>query len=404
MHEKYREFGGPDGGDGGKGGNVIARVDESLNTLYYYKTHRNMVAANGGTGRGRKKRGAAAEDLILKVPRGTIICDEATGIQIADLSDVAEAIVAKGGNGGFGNAHFVSSTRQTPRVAELGEPGEEKNITLELKMIADVGLVGLPNVGKSTLLSVISAARPKIANYEFTTIIPNLGVVGEGTFGIERGFIVADIPGLIEGASKGKGLGTDFLRHIERTKVLVHVLDATHDDLKNDYLAIRNELKSYEVDLTDKPEVVIVNKTDVIPAEDLNQKVAKVQSVIKDKVIIISAVAHKNLTELLHEIEHRLEKVKKAESKVAPKKETQKVFTIEDVVGQDLFQVEKKKNHYRVTGNKIERFAVRTDISNPFAIQRLKDILKKMGIERELKRQGAKPGDKIKIKDKFIEF
>lgn len=400
MHEKYREFGGPDGGDGGKGGNVIIMADDNLNTLYFYKTHHKLIGQNGEKGRGRKKHGKNGEDLIINVPRGTVLVEDKTKKIIGDLSDMDEMIIAKGGDGGFGNAHFISSTRQTPRVSELGEPGEERNITLELKMIADVGLIGLPNVGKSTLLSVVSAARPKIANYEFTTLIPNLGVIEEGTYQVETGFIAADIPGLIEGASKGKGLGDEFLRHIERTKVLVHILDAMHDDLKDDYQVIRKELKNYQIDLTDKPEIVVVNKIDAISGEELQKKLDKVQSVVKSKIITISAVAHKNLPNLLHEIEKKVKKEKTKVPKREGKPENYKVFTIEDVIDKNLFTVEKVGKSYLISGKKIERFFIRTDFSNPHGVMRFRDILKKLGVDRDLKRKGAIKGDVIKIGDK----
>jgi GTP-binding protein len=403
LHEKYREFGGPDGGDGGKGGDVIFRVDDSSNTLYYYKTHHKLAAENGEKGKGRKKHGRNGEDLVIGVPRGTILVDEETNEIIGDLSDLDELVAAKGGSGGFGNAHFISSTRQAPRVSELGEPGGEKNIILELKMIADVGLIGLPNVGKSTLLSVVSAAKPKIADYEFTTLIPNLGVVEEGTFGVGSGFIVADIPGLIEGASKGKGLGDEFLRHIERTKVLVHVIDALHDDLRNDYEVIRKELKEYAVDLSDKPEIVIVNKLDAIPPDELQKKLEKVQAVVKSKILTISAVAHKNLPALLHEIEGKVKK-EKAKPQKEEKSDGRKIFTLDDVVDKNVFSVEKKGKKYLVSGAKIERFAIRTDFSNPHAVMRFRDILKKMGIDRDLRRKGASEGDIIKINDREIEL
>lgn len=375
-------------------------ADDNLNTLYFYKTHHKLIGQNGEKGRGRKKHGKNGEDLIINVPRGTVLVDDKTKKIIGDLSDMDEMIIAKGGDGGFGNAHFISSTRQTPRVSELGEPGEERNITLELKMIADMGLIGLPNVGKSTLLSVVSAARPKIANYEFTTLIPNLGVIEEGTYQVETGFIAADIPGLIEGASKGKGLGDEFLRHIERTKVLVHILDAMHDDLKDDYQVIRKELKNYQIDLTDKPEIVVVNKIDAISGEELQKKLDKVQSVVKSKIITISAVAHKNLPNLLHEIEKKVKKEKAKVPKREGKPENYKVFTIEDVIDKNLFTVEKVGKSYLISGKKIERFFIRTDFSNPHGVMRFRDILKKLGVDRDLKRKGAIKGDVIKIGDK----
>lgn len=402
LHEKFREFGGPDGGDGGKGGNVILRVDDNLNTLYYYKTHHKMIAEKGEGGKKRRCHGKNGQDLIVKVPRGTIVVDEKSGETLGDLSGTTEMIIAKGGDGGFGNAHFISSTRQTPKVSELGEPGEEKNVVLELKMIADVGLVGLPNVGKSTLLSVISSAKPKIADYEFTTLVPNLGVVEEGKFGVEKGFIVADIPGLIEGASQGKGLGDEFLRHIERTRVLVHILDGLHEDLLVDYQVIRKELKDYAVDLSDKPEIVVINKIDAVPADVLQKKLQRAQKVVKSEILPISAVAHKNVTELLHDIERKLQKAPKEKIQVVPV--LKKIFTLADVVGQDLFEVAKKGDGYVVQGKKIEKFAIRTDFGNPHSILRLKDIMKKTGIEKELRRQGARLGDNIEISGKTFEF
>lgn len=398
LHEKFREFGGPDGGDGGKGGDIIFKVDDNVNTLYWFKTHHHQKAESGGRGKGRKKHGKNGLDSVLKVPRGTVITDGETGEIIVDLSVVEEKVVAKGGNGGFGNAHFTSSTRQAPRVAELGEPGEEKALNLELKMIADVGLVGLPNVGKSTLLSVVSGARPKIADYEFTTLIPNLGVVEEGRFGLERGFIMADIPGIIEGASEGKGLGDEFLRHIERTRLIVHILDANHSDLAEEYRIIREELRHYKVDLTDRPELVAVNKIDSISEEELSVKVKSLKKVVgKKPLILFSAIAHKNLSELLHQIELILKNTPKEKP---PEAEEFKVFTMEDVELGERFEVEKVEETYVITGTKIEKFAQRTDFSNPHAVLRIRDIFKRMGIDKELRRKGAEAGDPVRILDK----
>jgi GTPase len=405
LHEKYREFGGPDGGDGGKGGSVILVADDSQNTLYYYKTHHKIEAKSGDRGKGRRKHGKNGEDLIIKVPQGTVIINEDTGKLIADLANDSEVVVAKGGDGGYGNAHFTSSTRQSPRISELGEPGEELNVTLEMKMIADVGLVGLPNVGKSTLLSVISAAKPKIANYEFTTLIPNLGVVEEGTFEVGSGFIAADIPGIIEGASEGKGLGIEFLKHIERTRLLVHILDVTHLDLAADYKTIRNELNHYSVNLSERPEIIAVNKIDSVPPEVLAEKLKTLKKVLPKGTLVheISAVAHLNLKPLLHAIELDLAKIPKTVIADDEEPET-KIFTIEDVLQQNHFTVIKKKKSYELTGPKIERFAVRTDFSNPFGVARFRDILKKQGIDKELKRAGAKEGDKIKVNGKEFIF
>lgn len=403
LHEKYREFGGPDGGDGGKGGDVIFEADENLNTLYFFKTHHKLIAKNGENGKAKKQHGKNAPDLVIKVPKGTVVIDEETGEIVGDLSDASKIIVARGGEGGYGNAHFISSTRQAPKVAEMGEPGEEKRLTLELKMIANVGIVGLPNVGKSTLLSVISAARPKIADYEFTTLIPNLGVVEEGKFGLGKGFIVADIPGLIEGASKGKGLGDEFLRHVERTQVLIHLLDATHPNLAQDYLTILNELKYYKVDLSEKPQIVAVNKVEVLPPEVLIKKIRALKKVLlkNHPLVEISAVTHKNLDVLLHLVEASLREQPKGKvvSKVCSK-----VFTIKDVKNKDLFAVERGPGYFIVSGNKIEKFARRTNAEDIHSMVRFRDILKKMGIDKELRRLGATEGDELVVAGKKFKF
>ncbi len=403
MHEKYKEFGGPDGGDGGNGGDVIVKVAENLNTLHFFKSNPHLKAKHGENGKRKKQHGKNGQKLIVNVPKGTVIINNEDNTQIVDMSEMSEFVIAKGGEGGFGNAHFVSSTRQAPEVAELGEPGEELEVIFELKMIADVGLIGLPNVGKSTFLSVVSAARPKIANYEFTTLIPNLGVVEDGTFGSVTGFIVADIPGLIAGASKGRGLGDEFLRHIERTKVLVHFLDATHEDLRDDYKTIRNELKKYEVDLTKKPEIVIINKIDAVTADELSRKLKRVQAVVKSKIIPISAVAHKNLPELIHEIENKLIKENSKQQPVTTRGKT-KIFTIEDVKQDNLFTVKKFKEYYSIKGVKIEKFAIRTDFNNSHAVTRFRDIMEKMGITKELRRHGAELGDTIKVGNRELKL
>ncbi|HUC86835.1 MAG TPA: GTPase ObgE, partial [Candidatus Saccharimonadales bacterium] len=249
RHEKYRPRGGPDGGDGGRGGSVVLRADHNLNTLSAFRRRSRIAAPGGESGGGDRRHGRNGEDVLVAVPEGTqVFVGENLVVDL--VSSGQEAVVARGGRGGFGNAHFTSSVRQAPRAIELGEPGEEKQLTLELKLVADVGLVGLPNAGKSTLLSVISNAKPEIGDYPFTTLTPNLGVVDfEG-----QGFLVADIPGLIEGASQGKGLGDEFLRHIERTAVLLHLIDAYSDDVVRDYTLIHNELKSYSPALLQKPQ------------------------------------------------------------------------------------------------------------------------------------------------------
>ena len=406
LHEKYREFGGPDGGDGGSGANVVFRVDPSWNTLYYYKTNRRLMAENGEEGKMRHKRGKAGEHLIVNVPVGTMIYNAKTNELLADLSEYSsELVIAKGGEGGFGNAHFTSSTRQAPRFAELGIAGEELYLRLELKLIADVGLVGLPNIGKSTFLSVISAARPKIADYPFTTIVPNLGVVeGYNT----KGFVVADIPGLIEGASLGKGLGDEFLRHIERTRVIIHFLDSMSEDIEKDFRAINNELKTFNKNILKKPQILVVSRIDLLNESERNSFKEKAEKTITENKtlfkyckipFLFSAVTHEGVKELVLEVDKVLSKIPKQGAEHTPVK----VFTIADV-DQDGYTFAKEDGGFIIGGKKIERFALKTDFNNPFAVMRFYDILQKMGVLKDIEKQGGRFGDKIKILDKTIEY
>jgi GTPase len=318
--------------------------------------------------------------------------------------------VAYGGEGGYGNAHFASSVRQAPEIAELGEPGEEKELRLELKLIADVGLVGLPNVGKSTLLSVITKAKPKIANYPFTTIVPNLGVVEkmpDGSAPEGFGFVVADIPGLIKGAAEGKGLGDEFLRHIERTRVLVHIVDAVSNDFFGDFSQINEELRIYNSNLIKKPMIVAISRADAVLEEDLKKKIEEFKEYLKDtnvnleikEVYAFSGIAKTGLKDLLFTINETLKKYPKEEKQ---KIEEFKEYTILDrVTGYEIIE---EADGLRITGAKIEKFAVRTDFGNTPAMYRFRHILKRMGIESALKRLGAKEGDKIKVLDKSFEF
>jgi len=291
RREKYIPKGGPDGGNGGRGGNLIFEADQNINTLVNFVSKKHFNADSGKPGQGRNKTGGDGNDLILKVPVGTLIYDSANGELVADLTYHGQMeIVARGGIGGKGNANFKSSVRQTPDFAELGEPGEEKEIRLKLKLIADVAIIGYPSVGKSTLISRISNARPKIADYPFTTLIPHLGVCKVG----DTDFVVADIPGLIEGAHEGKGLGIEFLKHIERTKILVHLLDITHEDLRGEYKKLNNELKLYSKELAKKPQILAVNKTDA-SISDIVDEVKK--EFKKEKPLFISAVSGHGLNE-----------------------------------------------------------------------------------------------------------
>ncbi len=305
RHEKYVPKGGPDGGDGGKGGDIYLICSGNTHTLTDYARKKQWQAENGENGRPKKQTGKNAEDLELPVPLGTIVKiqnlnfkSQNDGIIYDFIKEGDKLLVAKGGRGGWGNTHFATAVHQTPYIAKRGLNGEEKEIHLELKLIADVGLIGLPNAGKSTLLSVISNARPKIADYPFTTLEPNLGVARYH----DKEFVVADIPGLIEGASQGKGLGIKFLKHLERTKILVHLIDINSSDIENDYRVIREELKAWSKNLAEKTEIIVLNKADIMPRKDAQKIARKLSKVIKKPVHIISAVSGAGIEELLKEL------------------------------------------------------------------------------------------------------
>jgi GTP-binding protein len=401
RHEKFIARGGPDGGDGGNGGNIVVFASNNQNTLADFRYKKEISAEPGHNGENRKKHGKNGKDLLVKLPVGTAIYGP-EGTLLADLiTNGQKEIIAEGGKGGFGNAHFASSTRQAPRVAEKGEPGEEFEAVLELKMLADIGLVGLPNAGKSTLLGNISNARPEIANYPFTTLTPNLGVVDiDKTHSV----LVADIPGLIEGASRGKGLGDEFLRHVERTKLLLHLIDAYQSDIKHAYQTIQKELADYTVDLSKRPQIVAINKIDGLDEDIADDLVKELKSVVKrgTKVMTISAQSGEGTKELLREAQKRLEKtVQQIEKKAGNKLP---VIRLERT--DDSWKVAKVKGGFKVSGKKIERFALRTDFENEAGIQRLRDIMRKMGIIHELERKKAKPEDKIFFasSDNYLEF
>jgi GTPase len=296
RREKFIEFGGPDGGDGGRGGDVVALCVDGLNTLIDYRYQQHFKAKTGMHGMGKNRAGGKGADAILKVPVGTQIFDAETEALFADLTEVGQSVrLASGGNGGFGNAHFKTATNQAPRRTNPGEPGEEREIILRLKLLADAGLVGLPNAGKSTFLASVSAARPKIADYPFTTLYPQLGVVAcDG-----REFVLADIPGLIEGAHEGHGLGDRFLGHVERCSVLIHLVDAGCEHAGKAYKTVRHELESYEVDLTEKPEIVVLSKIDTVDADMLKTQVDRLRRAAKRTPLRVSAVTHQNLEVIL---------------------------------------------------------------------------------------------------------
>lgn len=299
LREKFLEFGGPNGGNGGRGGDVIVKCVDGLNTLIDYRFQQHHKASTGTHGMGKNRTGADGKDVILKVPVGTQVFEEDNETLIADFTEVGqEVVLLAGGNGGFGNAHFKTSANQAPRRANPGLPGTEKWIWLRLKLIADAGLVGLPNAGKSTFLAAVSAAKPKIADYPFTTLHPNLGVVKVG----DRDFVLADIPGLIEGATEGAGLGHRFLGHIERCGVLVHLVDGAQDDIKLAYKTIRNELSGYAEELADKPEIVVLNKIDALSPEDIKEKLKLLKRLSKAEVLTASGVTGMGVQDVLYRI------------------------------------------------------------------------------------------------------
>lgn len=399
RHEIYIPKGGPDGGDGGKGGSIIFRADKDTGSLLDLRFTPELKAENGKNGSGTRSAGRSGKDLIVEVPIGTIVKKD--GEIVADLvKDGEEAVVARGGDGGFGNAHFKSSVRQAPIIAEVGEPGEAYEAEIELKLLADVGLVGLPNAGKSTFLSVVTSAKPEIADYPFTTITPNLGVATID----KKDILIADIPGLIEGASEGKGLGHDFLRHVDRTSVLLHLIDAYSDDAGKSYETIRNELDKYS-DLKDRPEVIALTKCEGLDPEILEmQKQLIVKKAKNAKVFTISSVAHQGIDELLRELKKYVETAKKAretekEAEFIP--EEIPTISLKESDFKDTFKVEKTEDgKFVVTGEKIEKFARRTDMENYASVNRLRDIMKKLGIRAELTSLGAEPESIIVISGK----
>lgn len=397
RREKYEPSGGPAGGDGGDGGSIIIVADKDIKTLMDYSYKSIYKAENGGDGRNKKQFGKKGEDLILKVPVGTLIKDYDTDTVIYDVKhDKEEFVICKGGKGGKGNVHFKSSIRQAPRFAEPGEKGEEKTIKLELKLLADVGLIGLPNVGKSTLLSIMSNARPKIANYHFTTLEPNLGVCKVG----EKSFVLADIPGLIEGASEGLGLGHDFLKHIERTKILVHVLDISGSEGRNpieDFELINSELASYNIKLNDKKMLVVLNKTD-LGAEDNIKEFREKYSDKVDEIVEISAATTENVDKLMYLIADTLDSIEDDYSTL----DDQYVYFEEEK--EPDFKVRRENENYIVEGPLIENLIYRTNFEVYESVNHLQKVLEDKGVIQQLKDLGIQDGDNVVIGDVEFDF
>ncbi len=398
-HEKYVEKGGPSGGNGGRGGSIYFKAVNSQSTLINYRHARKVSAQDGGKGLTKKMYGHGAEDVILEVPVGTIILDAKTNELLCDLSTPDQLYLAcKGGRGGRGNACFASSRNRVPRIAENGMPGVEKELILELKLLADVGLVGLPSVGKSTLLSVISSAKPEIADYPFTTLTPQLGVVylNDGD-----SYVVADLPGLIEGASVGKGLGLTFLRHIERCKVIVHVLDMEHENPLDDFKKINEELINYGYHLIDRTTLVICNK---VEDEVTLQKANEIKETLKDKyeVMFISAILHEGIDEMLYKIKDLL---KEAKSFPLYEAKDEDIKIIDATKNEQKFIIKHPQDHvYVIEGEQIERTYHLINITTDEGLMRLIKILHDLGVDDKLHEIGAKDGDIVKLCDFEFEY
>jgi len=404
RREKYVPAGGPDGGDGGKGGDLIFEVDEGLNTLVDFRHKRKFAAQNGEPGSKRKCSGKNGEDLILKVPEGTIVKDASSGKVIADMSgDNRRQVILTGGRGGLGNQNFATSTMRAPQYAQPGRAGKELEVQLELKVIADVGLIGYPNVGKSTLLSRVSNARPKIANYHFTTIHPNLGVVdlGEG-----RGFVMADIPGLIEGASEGIGLGHEFLRHIERTRFLIHVVDAAGVEGRDpieDICNIEKELSAYNQEIRELPQVIAANKVDLIYDASESDNLKRLGEEFEPKgirVFPISGVSGSGIKALLYYVAEQLE-----EMDSEPVTFPQEYFPDEELVYENLpYTVEVEEDVYVVEGPKIERMLAFTNLESEKGFAFFQRFLKTSGVLNDLEEAGIQEGDTVRMYGHSFEY
>ncbi|MBR3716103.1 MAG: GTPase ObgE [Clostridia bacterium] len=395
RREKYVSHGGPDGGDGGNGGNIIFKIDEGQNTLTYYKYKRKFKAENGGDGSGSKYHGKNGADLVLPVPPGTVIKDSATGLVIQDMSECDTFVICKGGRGGWGNRHFATPTRQIPRFAKPGLIGEEKEIILELKMIADVGLIGFPNVGKSSILSMISSARPKIADYHFTTLAPNIGVVSVGD---ERGFVAADIPGLIEGAAEGIGLGHAFLRHVDRCRLLLHVVDISGSEGRDpidDIIAINSELERYSPELAKRPQIIIANKYDLLLEDADLTDFKEFAEVRGSEVIYVSAAMNMGIKELV-------DKTFTALQTLPPVKIFEAEYTAPELpedTGSHEFSIYREDDLFIVEGDWLRRVMSSVNFSDRESLMYFQRVLKNSGVIKALEEAGVSDGDTVSIYD-----
>jgi len=414
RREKYIAHGNPDGGDGGRGGHVVLKVNENLNTLYHLRNRRVYKGESGVGGHRSDRAGRRGEDLVLEVPPGTLVYSQETEELLSDLVEPgAEYVVAHGGKGGFGNAHFTSSTRQAPNFAEKGEPGEQKDIRLEMQLVADVGIIGLPSVGKSTLISRITNSKPKIAAYHFTTLIPNMGVVDMGEFGGSPGqtFVVADVPGLIEGAHEGKGLGHEFLRHVSRTAILVHVLDCQSQDMAKDWKVIMDELIAYDEELSKRPQILVINKVDTIDEEMREFLKGELESFLSEygmevEIFMISSVAGEGLKPLLFNLLEKVQAFKADQRAKAPAAGEEGYRVFKPHLEKDLggFEIERTEEGFVVKGKRIEQIVVMTDLENKSAVMRVYDVLEKMSIMKKIRAQEPELGTPIRIGEAVFEF
>lgn len=404
RREKFVAKGGPSGGDGGRGADVIFVVDNNMNTLLDFRFHRKFVGKNGENGDIKNQYGHNAPPCIVKVPLGTLVKDADTGETLADLTEVGqEAVIAKGGRGGRGNAKFANSANRAPTFAELGEPGEARNLLLELKLLADVGLVGYPSVGKSSLIAKVSAARPEIAEYHFTTITPVLGVVNVGSLGDEKTFVMADIPGLIDGASEGVGLGHDFLRHVERTKVIIHIVDASGiegRDPVEDYYKINKELKIYSERIARRPQVLACNKMDLPGAEENLPRLRELAEKEGIEIFPISAATRQGLDELIKRVAVLLDEyVEEPEAE-----DTSKVYDAKAEDPDEITIARNDSGDFIVSGKALEKLVAMTNFGNDEAVRRFQYIWRIKGIDKKLQERGIKEGNTVHIGDMEFEY